>query len=1570
MTPCSQSRKEAAGPTPLLEPRKTKDRPKRKTDLARTTDNEQCLVCKKYYLKGRGIKIHQKKAGCYLKLDQHRKLNKSEAAVIQENNHRDDSSRDDPEKTQAPANATTGGNEKAEERREESRKEKKVETALQEEMTIQVEENIYNDVQDWVEETKESKKQTEKKGENRKKYRKKKRKSKEGSRSGDIRNWLKDFPKQHTEDKTVSKDEENEENVGNVQRRGSLKSVIGKIMMKKQDITPEEKVEEHTRRVIVEDKRQEADERKVEDIRNWLGKSQSQGEKKNEPKEEDTRVVIEETPSQEDKILKGQSKEVLSKHGLHLSRGDYRSLIGRNYLNDKIIDQYLQILQRRSEEETSLPRVHACTTFLYTQLKTFGLEEGCRRTERWTPENLLEKDQIFFPIHHGHHWSLVMVEPENRAVHYFDSLHGSRHKSAAPGMMKRYMETQHKKKGVEAEYSIKIREDAPLQYNGVDCGVFVCQYAERMTRRSRMDFTQRDMTEARKKMIGELLEGKISSDWGRHRIQSQLEKDKDSSSKKPKARREKVQKEKRSCKTEPKKSDGGEKCSTKEEEADRKKRIDWPQANSREWERLDADLTEILRVQSSTPENKSVVHPVLIYTLCLERFGEKKGKGKAKNSGPSKRQAKCKRLREEINTLKETYFKAKEEEKDAVRQLQDEKIRELRLAKRAEAVRKRRRKFAKNCNDFLSHPFDFARNVIAPKPRGTLESSKEEVEQHLKAAHGRKEGPEEKQMPEDTETEKQEQPEFEYDDTPPTWHQFNRILRKTRNKSSPGPNGVPYLVYKRCPGVARQLYSYLKGMWRKNIISRTWRKAEGIFIPKVENAKEVGKFRTISLLNVEGKLFFALKAERMTEYCMKNKFIDSSIQKGGVPGVSGCMEHTAILSQLIKEAKEGKKDLVVVWLDIANAYGTIPHSMIMQSLRKAHVPEEVCELVESYYSDVAIRFTTRNFTTEWQKVEQGIITGCTLSVILFALAMTLLVASCKKETKGPKTETGQRQENSRLFMDDIATTTETLVQTKHLLENMSGKLDGAGLSLRLDKCRSLVIVKGEVSNKKPCIKGTPIVSVSDAPVKYLGKVYTRSLSDREQAEDTLEELQRSLRKIERCQVPGRYKAWMVQHMILPRIMWPLTIYRIPETKIREMQGKITAKLKKWLGLPKTLSVECLYTKSGKLQLPFSELSEEVKASKARVLMTYMESTDPCIQNAGIEVDGGRKANTAESIKTAKEKLRMEEIVGIANRGREGLGLTPKRYFSKCKNTQERRGMVVEKVRETEEDRRRVRMTGLSKQGGHMRWEVPERKISTRDIVCMPEDRLKFLIKAVYDLLPTPQNKNTWYGDSEECNLCGECGSLSHILSGCKVALAQGRYKWRHDEVLREVAAVVDVRRRTNNALPKERKEAPIKFVRQGEKISKTEQRAPSSYLDGASDWVLSVDLEGRLKVPSKVAETSLRPDMLLLSDSAKRVGIIELTVPSEDRVEISGELKRAKYSELEREGRRKGWVVRIWTLEVGCRGFPAASTAAFLKDIGLGGGERTRSLRKIGETAERCSKAIWSWSCIPGWGKG
>ena len=139
----------------------------------------------------------------------------------------------------------------------------------------------------------------------------------------------------------------------------------------------------------------------------------------------------------------------------------------------------------------------------------------------------------------------------------------------------------------------------------------------------------------------------------------------------------------------------------------------------------------------------------------------------------------------------------------------------------------------------------------------------------------------------------------------------------------------------------------------------------------------------------------------------------------------------------------------------------------------------------------------------------------------------------------------------------------------------------------------------------------------------------------------------------------------------------------------------------------------------------------MKAGKARTLTTLEEADDPCVRNAGIRVDIGRKADTEESVKDAKAKLREEEIAGVPNRGREGLGLNPKRVIQ---NKKERRTAIVEKVRETEEDRRRVKMTGLARQGGHLKWEVPEKRITSSDLISMPEDRLKFLVKDMYDLL--------------------------------------------------------------------------------------------------------------------------------------------------------------------------------------------------------------------------------------------
>ena len=43
--------------------------------------------------------------------------------------------------------------------------------------------------------------------------------------------------------------------------------------------------------------------------------------------------------------------------------------------------------------------------------------------------------------------------------------------------------------------------------------------------------------------------------------------------------------------------------------------------------------------------------------------------------------------------------------------------------------------------------------------------------------------------------------------------------------------------------------------------------------------EKLNQFRPMSLLSVEGKIFFALVSKRITEFLLGNKYIDTSVQK-------------------------------------------------------------------------------------------------------------------------------------------------------------------------------------------------------------------------------------------------------------------------------------------------------------------------------------------------------------------------------------------------------------------------------------------------------------------------------------------------------------------------------------------------------------------------------------------------------------------------------------------------------------------------------------------------------------------
>ena len=301
-------------------------------------------------------------------------------------------------------------------------------------------------------------------------------------------------------------------------------------------------------------------------------------------------------------------------------------------------------------------------------------------------------------------------------------------------------------------------------------------------------------------------------------------------------------------------------------------------------------------------------------------------------------------------------------ERLGISQLRESTHTQLKSLRKAENTRRKARERAKKRMAFTNNPYKFARNLLDKERSGVLETNIKEVEKYLHETHS--DSNRDDALGNCDRIEAAAPPEVELLTSEPTLGEVKDTIRRARFGSAPGPNAIPYKVYKMCPLLLKRLWRLLKVVWRKGKVPSAWKEAEGIFTPKERNSKNINQFRTISLLNVEGKTFFAILARRLTTYLTANRYINTSVQKGGVPGFSGCVEHTSAITQLIREAKAGKKDLTVVWLDLANAYGSIPHQLIYTALQHYHIPDQVQKIILNYLDGIKLRFSVGDQLTD------------------------------------------------------------------------------------------------------------------------------------------------------------------------------------------------------------------------------------------------------------------------------------------------------------------------------------------------------------------------------------------------------------------------------------------------------------------------------------------------------------------------------------------------------------------------------------------------------------------------------
>ena len=125
------------------------------------------------------------------------------------------------------------------------------------------------------------------------------------------------------------------------------------------------------------------------------------------------------------------------------------------------------------------------------------------------------------------------------------------------------------------------------------------------------------------------------------------------------------------------------------------------------------------------------------------------------------------------------------------------------------------------------------RNLLDKEWSGTLETPVEEAERYHHETHS---DPRREDALGDCERiEPAAPPETELVTSEPTFGEVKDVIKKARFGSAPGPNAIPYKVYKMCPLLLKRLWRLLKVVWRKGEVPEDWKEAEGIFTPKEKN---------------------------------------------------------------------------------------------------------------------------------------------------------------------------------------------------------------------------------------------------------------------------------------------------------------------------------------------------------------------------------------------------------------------------------------------------------------------------------------------------------------------------------------------------------------------------------------------------------------------------------------------------------------------------------------------------------------------------------------------------------------
>lgn len=236
-------------------------------------------------------------------------------------------------------------------------------------------------------------------------------------------------------------------------------------------------------------------------------------------------------------------REFVNINGCVITGEDLRMLKPNCWLNDEVVNAYTALLSERNTQaresvgngltmanglgphdkplshSSTVPKIKIMNSFFYAKLVEYDRRQrksvyNYQRVRRWTRRfDVFSFDMMLIPINQQNlHWTLGVVHFENKTVEHLDSMGtGGSPKVREHLLSWVFDEAADKGKKVDREEWKGIDRTVPVQENTDDCGVFLCKFADFLSRGwSKFTFSQEHMKYFRSRIAHELLMGKAT----------------------------------------------------------------------------------------------------------------------------------------------------------------------------------------------------------------------------------------------------------------------------------------------------------------------------------------------------------------------------------------------------------------------------------------------------------------------------------------------------------------------------------------------------------------------------------------------------------------------------------------------------------------------------------------------------------------------------------------------------------------------------------------------------------------------------------------------------------------------------------------------------------------------------------------------------------------------------------------------------------------------------------------------------------------------------------------------------